>query len=277
MAQSIIADSFDVTTLLGSHLGLSSLLPVSFEAQHEFTINNYLNIFPNTSPKAMPKLRYFGIGIKGCYNADDGILVSAFNPKRTNMNLFQPVPIRCRPVDEDLSAAERKNYRLRIRKTINGNDYFLYYLKVLTFADTIKYKQINPVTGAEKEYSLNSSYLEPTPEKQGADATITTSTAQVVAYCNAQVAVEASEILEYINAMYGDSRYARVSEIGFFTGDDQEVTGSTSQGASVTYTEAMYVQLYNHLTNTGIPLTNSGMKIDSSFEITSRGDVLTQA
>lgn len=272
---SIISDTFDVTTLLGSQLGLSTLLPVNFTQQHSFTLNNHLNIFPNEDFTTLPKLRYFGVGINGCYNADDNNLVSAYNPQRTNMNLFHLIPIRCRPVDEDLSEVERAQYRLRQRTTINGNEYYLYYLKVMTFDSEIKFKKINPSTGREEDYELNSTYLDPTPEKNTTDSTIVTDTSQIVAYCSARVNVSADEILEYINAYYGDPRYARISEIGFFTGVDKVVSSTDSQGVGLNYTESVYTMLYNHLTNTGFPLTSSGMSIDSTFEITSRGCVLS--
>ena len=103
--QSIVADSFDTTSLLGSQLGLSVLLPVAVEEHPELTLNNHLNIAvnANTLNGEVPKLRYFGVGIGGSYNADDSILVSAYNPARTDMNLYRLIPIRCRPVDEDLS------------------------------------------------------------------------------------------------------------------------------------------------------------------------------
>ena len=42
MANSTIAVSFTTTTLLGSHLGLSNLLPVAYNPQREFTLNNHL-------------------------------------------------------------------------------------------------------------------------------------------------------------------------------------------------------------------------------------------
>lgn len=272
---SVISDTFDVTTLLGSHLGLSTLLPVQFAVQHDFTLNNYLNIFPNEDFDTTPRLRYFGVGINGCYNADDGILVSAYNPERTNMNLYTPIPIRCRPVDEDLTEAERANYRLRRLETINNAQYYCYYLKVLDFDDTIAFKRINPLTGREEEFQLNNTYLNPKPVKPNSDSTVTTDTSQVVAYCQARVSLEASEILEYINARYGDPRYARISEIGFFTGVDKEVNSTTGQGVPIKYTESIYTMLYNHLTNVGIPLTNEGYSIDSTFEITSRGCIVS--
>ena len=228
--QSIIADSFDTTSLLGSQLGLSVLLPVTTTEQPELTLNNYYNIATqyNTLNGEVPKLRYFGVGIKGCYNADDGILSSAYNPERTDMNLYQLIPIRCRPVDEDLSDSERSKYRLRLRKTLtDGNEYFLYYLKVLNFDEGVRFKSVNTSTGAEDTYELSTEYLDPKPKKPNTNVTIETSATSIVAYCEANVEISGKEVLEYINVAYnGDTRYAKISEIGFFTGIDREVPGS---------------------------------------------------
>lgn len=278
--QSIVADSFDTTTLLGSQLGLSVLLPVVTTEQPELTLNQYLNIATqyNTLDGEVPKLRYFGVGIKGCYNADDGILSSAYNPERTDMSLYQLIPIRCRPVDEDLSDSERSKYRLRLRKTLaDGNEYFLYYLKVLNYDEGVKFKTINTSTGAEDTYELSKSYLEPVPKKPNTSTTIETSATSIVAYCEANVEISGKEVLEYINiAFNGDTRYAKISEIGFFTGVDKEIPSTivqNNQSVGIRYTEACYTQLYNHATWLGTALSNEDMSISSTFQITSTGSI----
>lgn len=278
--QSIIADSFDTTSLLGSQLGLSVLLPVTTTEQPELTLNNYYNIATqyNTLNGEVPKLRYFGVGIKGCYNADDGILSSAYNPERTDMNLYQLIPIRCRPVDEDLSDSERSKYRLRLRKTLtDGNEYFLYYLKVLNFDEGVRFKSVNTSTGAEDTYELSTEYLDPKPKKPNTNVTIETSATSIVAYCEANVEISGREVLEYINVAYnGDTRYAKISEIGFFTGIDREVPGSVvsnNQSVAINYTEACYTQLYNHATWLGTALSSEDMTIQSTFQITSNGSI----
>lgn len=273
-AASKIASSFDVTTLLGSRLGLSQLLPVAYNPLNEFTLNSYLNIVPNEQPTEMPKLRYFGVGIRGCYNADDDILASPYNPRRTNMNLFKPIPIRCRPVDEDLTEHERANYRLRQRKVINGEECFLYWLKLINFSNEIKYKRINPISGKEEDYELDPSNLQPTPVKVSADDTIPETGAQIVAYADATVYVTAEEVLEYITREYrGDTRYARISEVGFYTGVDKVISGLTGQNVAINYTEAINVHLYHHGTWTGDCLTNEGQFIDSTWSISSQGSI----
>lgn len=277
MAQSTIATKFGTTTLLGSHLGLSSLLPVPFGSKKEFTLNNHFNIFPNEEITTMPKLRYVGVGINGCYNVDDTILSHAYNPSRLNMNLFSLIPIRCRPIDEDLSDAERAYYRLRQRKVLqDGNEYFLYYLKVLEFSDSIKFKKTNALTGAEEPYELNSENLEPKPEKPNSSSLIETSSSAIVAYCESNLTIEASEILEYINIAYGDPAYAKISELGYFTGVDKQVSGLTGQNVPMNYTEAIYTTLYHHTTWIGTPLTDSSMAIDATIEICSDGSITTK-
>ena len=273
--QSVIADSYNVTTLLGSHLGLSALLPIQFNTMRENTLNAHLNIFPNEAFGEMPKLRYFGVGIRGCYNADDGILASAYNPSRVNMNLYSLIPIRCVPIDEDLSDAERAQYRLRQRKVVGGEECFLYYLKLLDYDTAIRYKRIDSATGTEVPYELNKEYLNPTPVKPAANTTVESADSSIVAYCNATVNLKASEVLEYINRNYnGDTRWARISEIGFFSGVDKMVAGTTGQGATISYTEALYTMLYEQLTWTGTPLTHIGANINSQFEITSAGAII---
>lgn len=278
--QSVTTDSFDTTTLIGSALGLSTLLPVSITEQPDLTLNSYLNIATehNSLSGEIPKLRYFGVGIGGSYNADDSILVSAYNPNRTDMNLYRLIPIRCRPVDEDLSESERAKYRLRQRKTLNdGHDYYLYYLKVLDFSDTVKYKKITVSTGAEAEYALSREFLNPTPVKPDTSSTVETADTSIVAYCEANVDISADEVLEYINVAYdGDTRYARISEIGFFTGVDKVVSDTVQQNdklVPINYTESCYTQLYNHATWVGTPLTSNGMSISSTFQITSTGSI----
>lgn len=273
--QNTVSDSFDVTTLLGSQLGLSLLLPVDLNKESQFTLNHLLNVFPDElGDDAQPKLRYFGVGIKGCYNADDNILQAAYNPSRTDMNLYSLIPIRCRPVDEDLSATERANYRMRVKKTLgDGNEYYLYYLKVLNYTDkTVRFKRVSPLTGSEEGYELSSAYLNPSPVKPSTDTTIETNSSSIVAYCEASVDVSASEILEYINIAFdGDTRYAKISEIGFFTGIDAQVTKD-----GTTYMESLYTQLYNHVTWLGANLTREGMTFESTFQINSNGSIAEQ-
>lgn len=269
----VFNDSFNVTTLLGSQLTLSSILPVNFNLERTFTLNNHLGIYPNAAVNEIPKLHYFGVGIGGCYNVNDGNLQAPFNPARTNMNLYHLIPIRCVPVAEDLTSAERAKYRLRQRATLDdGEEYFLYYLKVLEFSDDITYVRINPSDGTEVPYELDSSNLAPTPNKVSSDSSVIANTSTIVGYYETNIEVNADEILEYIKVHFaGDTRYAAISEIGFFTGVDFDAQGYDGNNVGISYKEAAYTQLYCHTTCNGIPLTHSGMKTSFPFRIATNG------
>lgn len=276
--ESVVTNQFNVTTLLGSQINLSAVLPVSFPLNRQFTLNNYYNIFPTAEISESPKLRYFGIGTGGSYNADDKDLVSAYNPSRTNMNLYKPIPIRCVPVDEDLTDAERAHYRLRQRKIINGEAYYLYYLKLVEWDDNIYYTRVNLQDNTEEAYELDASNLTPTPNVANANTTISSATSTLLAYYRFTLNLTAAEVLEYINVAYGgDTRYARISEIGYCTGVDFQAAGTTgAEGTtSISYTEAAYTQLYAHETSLGYPLDVTGASINKTVRVTSSGIVLT--
>lgn len=269
--ESIISDSFSTTTLLGSAAVISKLLPIDYDQQKEFTLNTHLNIVPNEDMPTEPKLKYFGVGLGGAYNVDDGFLSAAYKPDRRNMNLYNLIPIRCRPVDEDLSDAERMNYRLRQRATIGGKEYFLYYLKVLNFDGGIGFKRY-AVSGKEEPYELDASNLTPKPVKPKDDDLINTSSSSIIAYCNATLDLSAGEVLEYVRVKYnGDTRYAKISELGLFTGADKQITSTTGQNVPVVYTESVGTLLFNHTTWLGTTLSSEGMTMSSNFIITSTG------
>lgn len=272
MADSTISVSFVTTTLLGSHLGLSNLLPVPYDELSECTLNTHLSVATSESiGSALPKLRYFGVGIAGGYNADDTILFSCYNPSRQNMNLYSLIPIRCVPVDEDLSDSERALYRLRVRKTFNGTQYFLYYLKCLTFAEGISFKRIS-TDYTTSVISLDPTNLSPTPVKSSTNATAATAES-VIASCDAQMALSSDEILEYINVAYnGDTRYARISEVGFFAGVDKAIPATTGAGnTAISLTESLNTKLCVHCTLGGMTMSTPGINFNTTVSFTSKG------
>ena len=273
--ESIVSDRFVTTTLVGSKLMIQKMLTNDYDDMSQYTLNSHFNIQPNAPFPTNPQIKYFGVGTKGCYNADDGILSSAYNPERTNLNLYNLIPIRCRPIDDDISDSERSKYRLRTRATINGNEYWLYYLKMLTLESTnVTFKRYT-LSGKQEEYELSRDNLNPKPTKPSVSTSINNNEAQVAACINASVIVEASEILEYIRVAHnGDTRYAKISELGLFAGEDIKVSGTTSQGATITYDEATGVLLFNHSTWLGTTLSHEGYSYTSKFTITNSGVAL---
>lgn len=248
-----------IKTALCSVGDLDARLALTFEAKMNTTLNYLYSVHQDVVPTKRPTVQYFGIGIQGFRNADDGILATPHRPSNEEMGLYTPIPFRCVPIDEDLSSVERQNYRMRVRQTINGTPYFMYYLKKLTTIDTaVQITQTNPITGAQEPYQFLASNLTPTPPvsatsgEQSGDVTVVNVGARVGA------TYYGHEVLEAINVLYdGDLRYAKVSEMGLFSGEDRIVNGLDANNIEFEYTEAIYAQLCYKICNTGSAVGSS--------------------
>ena len=232
-------------TLLGTIRQLyaySGLTPVYDTSA---TLNAKYGVAQTLTPTSLPPIAYFGIGIGGCFNVSSGNLSQPFPVLATNMDLYIPIPFRCVPVDQDLSSTERSLYRMRVRKTINGSDYYLYYLKTITFnQSTVQLTETDPVTALQSPYVLDYSNLNPVQPTMSSTGTMTSSAAEVKASVTSTLQITGAEVTESINVLYnGDLRYARVSEIGLYSGQDRSITGTDVNGNPISYVESVLAQL----------------------------------
>ncbi len=228
------------------------------------TLNHKYNVQPDVLPSTPPKLGYFGIGVKGFKNLDDNTLSAPYKPSASNLDLFEPIPFRVVPITDDIIPTERLNYRIRTLKSINGVDYWCYYLKKLSILDNrVKIIQTDILTGEETEIEeLDSNNLYPTPTDTSAEGT-TTSTSKISVALTANLQITGTEVLEAINVMYGGNLLKSVvSELGIYTGLDQLITASDGQGGVINITESIYTQLAYHYTSLGTPYT-SPSRIDN--------------
>ena len=244
-----------IKTVMGEINSTEAQVPGTYPIHPETTINTLYNVFPNKNDivQSAPPLQYFGIGINGFYNTGDKIQGTPYQPKAREAGLYQPIPFRCVPIDQDLSAAERTNYRMRVEQSFNGNRYWCYYLKKLEAVDnSTRVVRIDPVTGEEAPYEFSTDYLTPTPVKPSVSGEAEGDVTEIVVTKRVRAVVTGSEVYEAINVMFeGDLTYAKISEWGLFTGVDATVTGYDAAGASFNYTEAIYAQLAYKLCNTG--------------------------
>jgi hypothetical protein len=216
------------------------------------TLNAKYSVAQTLTPTALPSIGYFGIGIGGCFNVDTGMLSQPYPVLGTNMDLYTPIPFRCVPVEQDLTTLERAQYRLRVQKTIGSAAYYLYYLKVITYNQTtVQLTETDPVTASQSPYVLDYTNLNPTHPSVGTGGTITSVATEVNASVTSTLLLTGAEVTEVVNVLYGgDLRYAKISEIGLYSGQDQTIAGTTSTGAVLNYTEAVLAQLnmaYNWL------------------------------
>lgn len=216
------------------------------------TLNTKYGIAPSVVPIGLPTIKYVGIGNMGYYNVGDDGLANTYKPQPDNQDLYNPIPFRIRPLDEDLSAAERANYRMRTIQTIGGVQYVCYWLKAITFpSNAIETKYVN-TDNIESDYNIVPN-LTPTPIKVDDDDDATADgKPKVIVKITGEFIITAEEISEYVSVFHaGDARYGKVSEIGIYTGEDRIITGAATGGGTINYTEAIYTQLSLHRCSQG--------------------------
>lgn len=255
MATSKKLPELTVKTAIGELNSIEAVLPGEYPILAGTTLNTKYNVFPNmvdVITKA-PSLMYFGIGINGFYNTGDRIQGQPYQPKANELDLYEPIPFRCVPVDEDLTTAERNLYRMRVQKQIRGNNYWCYYLKRLEVVDnSASIVRVDPTTGLEAPYEFSSDYLYPKPVIPEDSGTQEGTLTEIVVTKKVRAAITGNEIYEVINTLYeGDLTMANISEWGLYSGLDQQVAGYDYAGVSFQYTEAIYAQMCYKLCNTG--------------------------
>lgn len=267
--------SYISKTLLGTALELEGYTGVTKLNDTRATLNRKHGVFADTLPNNNITARYFGIGIRGKRNVGDDALSEPIPVLDTNMDLYESIPFRCVPVEQDLTAPERSQYRIRVKKTFRGAQYWCYYLKRLSFSDeTVRFTKKNPISGAEEAYALDYANLNPTPPVATINGTSTSAAAQEI---NASVSIALPltglEVIESISAIYGDLRRAVISEIGIYAGEDQVVTGQDFVGANFNYTEAVMAQLTTHYTFNGHDMSRPESAFSYAFRLGS-GDII---
>lgn len=243
-----------VKTVLAELNDLEDRLSGTYPIFPDSTLNTKYNTFNGiTDITDAPGIKYFGIGINGFYNTGDRIQGTPYQPKSNEMDLYYPIPFRCVPIEEDLSTAERLVYRMRVQQTFGGQAYWCYYLKTLSHIDnSVSIVRVDPTTGVEQPYEINSANLTPKPSETNTSGVTSGAITEVMVTKRVKAALSGAEVYEAINAMFkGDLTMALISEWGLYTGEDRVVDGFDASGASLKYTEAIYAQLSYKLCNIG--------------------------
>jgi len=264
----IFESEYSVTTIIGLLNEFESMTALQQTVLSKCTINAQHNVIPTVMPTKTPQLFYFGIGINGYYNVnqDTPPLSQPYMPAATDMDLYQPIPFRIVPITADLSPTERAQYRMRTMQTFNGTQYFCYWLKLINFTTKeVEVMQVNP-TGGETPYVFNPKNLKPIPKKSSTGQIVNASGDTVIVSLSGTCPILGSEIVEVINIMYGDLRFANISELGFYTGQDVTAQGPDGKGGEISYTESAYTQLSSKLCSLPIPLSKSSKTYIETIE-----------
>lgn len=254
MSANIYRDFNSVTTLLAIENQLTAALGIDMTYRPGTTINTKRGILADVVPEVVPRIRYFGIGIKGYANlTSENNIAQPFMPSPTDCDLYEPIPFRC-VLGHPLEGEEAKQYVMMDTTTIDGHKYYRYWLKKIEFeSSTVRLTKV--VDRKEETFTLDSASLNPVPSDL-----FPTDVSKVKEHITASVTgicrVTGAEVMEVINAMYqGDTRRARISEIGTYSGIPYNVK-ELIDGHEVEREEAIYVQLATHKTNCGYSLSD---------------------
>lgn len=200
-------------------------------------------------------LGFFTIGLKGYASGTDADgfpkpIGYVHEPHKNN--LFVPCPLVMRKKKDDLSVAERANYRLRQEINRKGEIWVLYHARVMDMSNSVVNMFKRTVTvdenGVEDEKMRPHVYkaedLRPTPKLPPADATTPANNTSLVAQSFVYPLLTAFDIAEIKRAMielYG--RVLEISELGFVHAAEVELSGSTSEGTPFNYTEIIDAQI----------------------------------
>lgn len=225
-------------TLLAMKNQLMADAAVGFDYDLQTTINYKRNVLKEQAPTRFPKIRYFGIGIKGFANlTSENNISQPYMPSEEDGDLYEPIPFRC-VARAPLPSDEEKMYRMRTIQTVNGVQHYCYWLKLIEW-ESNRVRTTKIENKVETEYSYNVANLNPIPSDLSVK-TVGDSGTRIITSVTGVCRVTGKEVLEAINVLYGgDIRRARISELGTYSG--VEVTDPTDNHA-----EAAYVQLATH-------------------------------
>lgn len=276
MSDSVFQNSGCVNTILGAYNMLNGFCDVQYFANLETTLNSKYRRLQTQLPTSIPKLRYFGVGIKGYYNSGDNDH-RKYNPDPRNMDLHSPMPIRMVPIENDLTPTERALYRMRVVETVGTQKYACYYLKKIDWDPSYVEIIQKGADGTETKYNLDPDFLLPTPTKAVTGGRMTTQDARVIVRVVGKCSVTLKELAEASSIKYNRD-YCIVSEWGYYTGcevyltADEEFIGDASAGTerpgNAENLGAVYVQLAKHKTDLPLTLSSTESELTSwvSFE-----------
>lgn len=242
-----------VRTIFSAHTQTARLLNRPFTVLANSTLNQKFNLFPSVLPAVneYPSLKYIAIGNKGVdyeIGTNNYILTKPIPHLPRHASLYNFIPFIARPLSNDLSSTERALYRMRVITSIAGTDYVFYYLKVLPLDAVIPAVEMRSIANAvltSETFTPDLSDLSPVPpivsnvDLNNPNGDYLVSTAKINFSLSA---TDINEIMDACALIYGDARYAVISEIALCTGLDKVQQG-TFGSTTAPYTESIATQI----------------------------------
>lgn len=224
-------------------------------------------------------LGYFVLGIRGS-NANGTNSLGVTNLKVNQHspidgNVFTPVPLIARPLDNPLSNEQRTKYRMRVvEQSHDGTMCEFYYASLIDFTNYIP--SVVKVTRDGDGNEVPNPYIperdslfNPQPHSFTSEGTTPVTDTYIDSTAILDCSLDRNTLNEITNACkmkYGDPSLAAPNEVGICFGIDVQADGQIAQGASIRYTEAMSLVIAHFITERDGRSATSNTHISLAFD-----------
>ena len=247
-----------VRTGIASLIQSSMYLGKGLQILPNSTLNQKLGINADIEPASTdrPGVQYIAIG-----NGGHGFIIGANNKVKWKAKhhtarhnaLYSQLPFVLRLPNNDLTASERLNYRLRRLEMYGGVQYVAYYLRVLDLSNTTPALELRHVEGGVTTSTVFTPTLEdlnPVAPTLTSDSAVTTTGDYIASTSKVVFQMTEAEVAEFVSAVAiieGSDGYAVISEMATVSGIDKSVLGDFN-GTQQSYTDVIYAQVTSHIT-----------------------------
>lgn len=263
-----------IRTIYSAELQTAKFLNIPYAVRNNTTLNQKLDIQANAVPDlgVKPSMKYLAIGNRGHrvqVGGDGFSFISPVSHRPSDSSLYGQIPWVIRPVTQDLPADQRAKFALRRTENIEGDDYYVYYLKRLDYTDvttglfltTIRDGDITTVPFIPNNSNLNPTQPEIPPN--GATSTLEQGdylTAKALLRINLTPS-DVSELINVATILYGDENYAIISEFGLCSGIDKTINVLSTGGANISFVESIHTQISSFIsTYHQLSFANNGLE-----------------
>lgn len=240
-------------TVYGAAVQTAINMGIPYAPSQYASLNTLFGIATAATPDANTnyETKFLVIGNGGHYSvagADGFPQMASYNHQPTDAGCYNHLPFVLRPIDADLTIAERAKYALRREETHGGLQYYAYYAKRLDYtANVVSMKKTTLDPASTVDFVPTNTNLNPTPPEtllgsvnliQSSNEYVSGSSVITIEF----TATDAAELRNVSQIIYGDEDHAVISEIGLVTGIDKVVTGALN-GGTVDYNEVIYAQI----------------------------------
>lgn len=268
-------------TVYGAAIQSAHYLGLPYAPPEKSTLNEKFGIHQTETPGANERqaMQYLCIGNRGhrVISGADGIAyTNPVNHRTTDAACFGHVPFVLREMADDLPIDQRNLYALRRVEVHNNTNYVAYYAKRIDLSEVVVNLQHTQTSDGSKitaPFVPSNDNLNPTPliGQDDDNAVIETNGEYVSSSAVVTIPFNETDAAEFRNVariLYGDEKYAVISELALVAGIDRVLTGQSAGNTTVNYNEVIAAQVTAHIaTYYHLVMQNNGFTFTSDVGI----------